>query len=119
MLRVSNIIFFYLLTCINGLIVSPIKGIKYKTTFPTMQTGWANQVDTNTYEKTHSDKLPKNADYGYPILIQGDSLRTWSYKSPNIERVHVVLSTNGRPMDSDIELWNGPDNAPFKYVFII
>ena len=43
------------------------------------------------------------------ILVQGGSLRTWSYRSPAVEQVQVILSTEGRPLDADIELWHGPE----------
>jgi hypothetical protein len=54
-----------------------------------------------------SDRSPK-------VKVQGGSLKTWSYASPSVERIHVVLRTDGRPLDADVALWQGPDNTPHK-----
>jgi hypothetical protein len=48
------------------------------------------------------------------ITVQGGSLRTWSCSNPSIKRMQVSLSSEGRPVDAEVELWQGPDYTPVK-----
>jgi hypothetical protein len=76
-------------------------------------------MSSQDYLQSTSNKQKINFNYKNlidlnHILVQGGSLRTWSYKSPLVEQVQVTLSSEGRPIDGDIELWHGPDNTPCK-----
>lgn len=45
------------------------------------------------------------------LKIQGDTLRTCSF-SEGVERVEVLMKTNGRPLNAVAELWQGHHNDP-------
>ena len=49
------------------------------------------------------------------MQIQGGSRRTWSHQSHSdgtMDEMHVELGSDGRPVNAEFELWQGPGNTP-------
>ena len=74
----------------------------------------ANLGRIDTDRMTGSVEPSKNIAPPPVVLVQGKSLRTWSYERRQPEQVQIVLSTEGRPLEADVELWQGPGNIPTK-----
>jgi hypothetical protein len=72
-----------------------------------------NRVGTSVQESGKS-QMKKMWDTLTPITVQGGSLRTWSFATSDIERVQIMLRSDGRPLHANVELWQGPDNTPVK-----
>mmetsp|Transcript_6344 Transcript_6344/g.9248 ORF Transcript_6344/g.9248 Transcript_6344/m.9248 type:complete len:592 (+) Transcript_6344:155-1930(+) len=72
---------------------------------------YRKQTTAMAHEPSFRKPVKKAWDESIPITIKGDCLKTWSYRT-SLERVLVSLTTNGGPLDADIQLWQGPDNSP-------
>merc|ERR1712129_576536 len=44
----------------------------------------------------------------------GNTRKTWSFNNLAKDRVQVALTSEGRPVNADIQLWLGPDWTPFS-----
>jgi len=53
-------------------------------------------------------------DGAFVQRVQGKTRKTWKFNDYSRDRVQVALASEGRPMNSDIELWLGPNWVPFK-----
>jgi hypothetical protein len=67
-------------------------------------------------ESSRAHKAPAAviSDMTEAAPVQGGSLKTWSFRNPGLERIHVALKTGGRPLNAELNLWRGPDDVPFK-----
>jgi hypothetical protein len=46
--------------------------------------------------------------------VEGQTRKTWKFDDLSRDRVQVALTSEGRPVSADVELWLGPDWTPFK-----
>ena len=55
---------------------------------------------------------PQASNVGDQQRILGQTRRTWQFPDINQELVEVDMTSDGRPMYADIQLWIGPDWTP-------
>ena len=46
--------------------------------------------------------------------VEGKTRKTWKFNDLSQDRVQVAVTSEGRPVNADIQLWLGPDWTPFN-----
>lgn len=73
------------------------------------KTSGTSALSTYTKPRT-TDEIFTEAD---TINVQGGSLKTCSFNQ-EVDRMTVFMKTDGRPLNANVDLWQGPDNTPQK-----
>jgi len=85
----------------------------YATGSPAQSSG-ASMSAPSTTRSVGSQDFRNSFKSSSELIVQGSTLKTWSFPDPSVERVQVLMKTEGRPLNADVELWQGPDNTPQK-----
>jgi hypothetical protein len=46
--------------------------------------------------------------------VEGKTRKTWGFNDVSKDRVQLAVTSEGRPVDTDVNLWIGPDWTPFS-----
>jgi len=49
------------------------------------------------------------------VRVEGSTLKTWPIEGVTTKRVQLQISSDGRPVDANIELWTTPSYIPAKF----
>jgi hypothetical protein len=75
----------------------------------------ANAFSAPLATPSSNDKASWNIDSMLNIMrVEGNSRRTWDFGDLTKDTVQTVLTSSGRPIGADVELWIGPNWTPFK-----
>jgi len=86
----------------------PLSSVDYDTREASTGSPYLSSLGDN--ENKPTQEIFEDIDQ---VTVQGGSLRTCSF-AESVCRVGVFLKTGGRPLNANIDLWQGPDNTPQK-----
>lgn len=105
----------------SGALYSTIPGVRPVNGGPAINGSGASVAPSQSWNIANPVAAPKPSgilktkqevwESAPTVVIQGGSLRTCSFNE-SVDRVQVLLNTEGRPLNSSVELWQGPDNCP-------
>jgi len=84
-------------------------------TVGTPKVGMSSRVSPVMAEATASlwDMKEITPDGSLSQRVEGKTRKTWKFNDLSKDRVQVALTSEGRPVDAEIQLWLGPDWTPF------
>jgi hypothetical protein len=65
-------------------------------------------------EETTNWNLPSFAGPGGLVRVEGQSRRTFDFSDITQEVIQLGVTSTGRPMNAEMEVWIGPDWTPYK-----
>ena len=90
---------FLALSALNGAAAFSMGGIRAKTNVVApMMSGW--------------DMKEITPDGSLAQRVEGKTRKTWKFNDLSKEHVQVAVTSEGRPINTDIHLWLGPDWTP-------